>query len=142
VPLHNLERNTQDRESKMFFYESTKCCYTWESSTYVYGHLGGPFIAPREPLTVGSSNGKQSVFPVCVCTGLSGAHRTVTVANFFHFLAKPTVATLRPLGTPDNPVVHRTVRCDLMTVGLADVVVADCAADRWAGVRMAHRTVR
>jgi hypothetical protein len=77
MPLHNLERNTQERESKMICNESTKCCYTWECSTHVDGHIGGPFIAPREPLAVGSSNGKQSAFPVCVCTGLSSAHRSV-----------------------------------------------------------------
>jgi hypothetical protein len=64
------------------------------------------------------------------------------VADFLPFLAKPTVATLRPLGTPDSPVAHRTVLFGLMTVGLADVVGADCAADRWLGAQLAHRTVR
>jgi hypothetical protein len=29
-----------------------------------------------------------------------------------------------------------------MTVGLADVADADCAADRWSGARLAHRTVQ
>jgi hypothetical protein len=49
---------------------------------------------------------------------------------------------LRPLGTLDSPVAHRIVRCDLMTVGLADVADANCAADRWSGVRLAHRIVQ
>jgi hypothetical protein len=53
-----------------------------------------------------------------------------------------TVATLRPLGTPDSLVAHRIVRCDLMTVGLADVAGADCAADHWSGVRLVHQTVQ
>jgi hypothetical protein len=57
--------------------ESIKCCCTWECSILVDGCLGGPFIAPREPLAVGSSNGKQSTFPVCMCTGLSGVQRKV-----------------------------------------------------------------
>jgi hypothetical protein len=96
----------------------------------------GPFIAPREPLAVGSSNGKQPTFLVCVCTG------QWAIIDFLPFLAKPTVATLRPLGTPDSPVVHQTVQCDLMTVGLAEVASADCAVDRWPGTRLAHRTVR
>ena len=97
MPLHNLERNTQKRESKMICNESTKCCCTWESSTHVDGRLGGPFIAPREPLAVGSSNGKQSAFPVYVSTRLR------TIADFLPFLAKPTVAATAL-------VVHRIVR--------------------------------
>jgi hypothetical protein len=40
------------------------------------------------------------------------------------------------------PGARRTVRCGLMTVGLANVADADCAADRWSGARLAHRTVR
>jgi hypothetical protein len=74
------------------------------------------------------------------------AHRTehCSLSGAFH-VTRPldlTVATLRPLGTPDSPLVHRKVRCDLMTVSLADVAGADCAADRWTGVRLAQRTIR
>jgi hypothetical protein len=109
--------------------ESTKCCCTWESSTNVDGRQGCPFIAPREPLAVGSSNVKQSAFPVCVCA------RERTIADFLPFLVKLTVATLQPLGTPDSPM------------GLDDRWLgwrfgADCTADRWSGVQLVHRTVR
>jgi hypothetical protein len=64
------------------------------------------------------------------------------VADFLPFLAKPTIATHRPLGTPDSPMAYRTVRCDLMTVGLANVADADYMADRWAGVPLAHWIVQ
>jgi hypothetical protein len=77
------------------------------------------------------------------------AHRTVRCGHFSLSGAchvsrplDPIVATLRPLGTPDSPATHRTVRCDLMIVGLADIVDADYAADRWSGARLAHRTAR
>jgi hypothetical protein len=122
--------------------ESTKCCCTWKCSTHVDGCLGGPFIAQREPLAVGSSNGSNQP-SLSACAPDCPVHtRQWAVADFLPFLAKPTVATLQPLGTPDSLVVHWTVRCDLMTVGLADVADADCAADPWSGVRLAHRTVR
>jgi hypothetical protein len=43
---------------------------------------------------------------------------------------------------PFSHLAHRTVQCDLMTVGLADVAGTDCAVDRWSGVQLAHRTVQ
>jgi hypothetical protein len=48
---------------------------------------------------------------------------------------------IRPL-LPFGHLAHRTVWCDLMTVGLADMADTDCAAGRWSGVRLAHRTIR
>jgi hypothetical protein len=39
-------------------------------------------------------------------------HRTLSGADFFPILAQPTVEDLEPLA-------HRTVRCPLLTVGLA-----------------------
>jgi hypothetical protein len=39
-------------------------------------------------------------------------HRTLSGADFFPYLAKPTVADSEPLA-------HRTVRCPLVTVGSA-----------------------
>jgi hypothetical protein len=53
----------------------------------------------------------------------------------------PTVATLQPLGTPDSSLAHQTLRCDMMTVGLADVADANDAADRWSCARLAHQIV-
>jgi hypothetical protein len=97
--------------------ESTKCCCTWESSTRVDGCLGGPFIAPREPLAVRSSNGKQSAFPFCVWIGLSGAHQTVSTSWFPSFPGKADSCHHSPLGTPDSPM-----RLD----------------DRWLGCRGQH----
>jgi hypothetical protein len=71
----------------------------------------GPFIAPREPLAIGSSNGKQSTIPVYVCTGLFGAHRTVSSSRFPSFPSEAgrchlsaTWYTGQSDGASDNPV--------------------------------------
>jgi hypothetical protein len=67
------------------------------------------------------------------------AHRTVwctpdcpvhigqwTVHDSNPCLAKPAIANFWSHGTPDSPVAHQTVRCDLVTVGRAHV------APRWS----------
>jgi hypothetical protein len=48
------------------------------------------------------------------------------VPDFFPSLAKPTVEPLVPLA-------HRTVRCDLVTVGSEHASPADRATKRWCG---------
>jgi hypothetical protein len=52
------------------------------------------------------------------------------------------IASRGSLGTTDTPMVHRTVRYNLATVGQADVARADCVADRWPNARLTHWTVR
>jgi hypothetical protein len=49
-----------------------------------------------------------------------------TVHDFLPFLVKPTVATT-------GPMVHRIVRCDLMTIGEVHVSFIDRVADHWRG---------
>jgi hypothetical protein len=59
-------------------------------------------------------------------------------ADLLPKLAQTTVAPWRRLA-------HRTlsgVRCPLPTIGVGHASPADCAADRCAGGRLAHRTVR
>jgi hypothetical protein len=53
-------------------------------------------------------------------------HRTLSGADFFPSLAKPTVGSLEPLA-------HRTVRCPLPTVGSATCLARPTVglADRW-----------
>jgi hypothetical protein len=60
-----------------------------------------------------------------------------------------TAQSLIPfLNQPSQPLLvvghlaHRTVRCNLVTVGQGDVTDADCATDRWPDVRLAHQTIR
>jgi hypothetical protein len=44
-------------------------------------------------------------------------HRTLSNADFFPSLAKPTVGDLEPLAHRTLSGAHRTVRCPLLTVG-------------------------
>jgi hypothetical protein len=69
-------------------------------------------------------------------------HRTLSGADLFPSLAKPTVGALEPLAHRTLSGAHRTVRCPLPTVGFGHVSRADRAADRWPGRPLAHRTVR
>ena len=68
-------------------------------------------------------------------------HRTLSGADFFPSVAKPTVGAWESLAHRTLSGAHRTVRCPLPTVGLA-TCLADRAADRWPGRPLAHRTVR
>jgi hypothetical protein len=76
-------------------------------------------------------------------------HRTLSGADFFPSLAKPTVGTLEPLAHRTLSGAHRTlsgahrtVRCPLLAVGPCHASRADSAADRWPSRLLAHRTVR
>jgi hypothetical protein len=75
-------------------------------------------------------------------------HRTLSGADFFPSLAKPTVGALEPLAHRTLSGAHRTVRCtpDSPVLPsdrwLGHVSRADRAADRWPGRPLAHRTVR
>jgi hypothetical protein len=98
--------------------------------------LGVPFIAPRQLGAVESIPGRQILPSVAWRTGQSGAHRTLSGADFFPSLAKPTVGapdTVRC--TPDSPVLPPDR-------WLGHVSCTDRAADRWPGRPLAHRTVR
>jgi hypothetical protein len=46
-------------------------------------------------------------------------HRTLSGADLFPYLVKPTVADLEPLAHRTLSGAHRTVRCPLLTVGSA-----------------------
>jgi hypothetical protein len=95
--------------------------------------LGVPFIAPRQLGAVGSNLGRQFLPSVGWRTGQSGAppdrHYSVSGADCFPKLAQPTVEDLEPL-------MHRTVRCPLLTVGSATrhariALPTVGSADRW-----------
>jgi hypothetical protein len=104
--------------------------------------LGVPFIAPRQLGAVESIPGRQILPSVAWRTGQSGAHRTLSGADFFPSLAKPTVGSLGAVGAPD------TVQCTPDSPvpppdrWLGHVSCADRAANRWPGRQLAHRTVR
>jgi hypothetical protein len=76
------------------------------------------------------------------------AHRTLSGADFFPSLAKPTVGALEPLAHRTLSGAHRTVRCLLPTVGSATCLARIARptigpADRWlTGQSGAQRTVR
>jgi hypothetical protein len=118
--------------------------------------LGVPFIAPRQLGAVESIPGRQFLPSVAWRTGQSGAppdtcpvhHQTLSGADFFPSLVKPTVGDLEPLAHRTVSGAHRTVRCPLLTVGSATrraritrptVGPADCWLTGQSG---AHRTVR
>jgi hypothetical protein len=110
----------------------------------LHASRNGPFIAPRAKGDVWPSLGRPWLPFVRWRTGLSGAHRAVNSCDLLPYLAKPTVVSRWPHGTPDSPMVHRTGRCDLVIVGLAHVAAVDCVplAQTRAVGRLAHQTVR
>jgi hypothetical protein len=113
--------------------------------------LGVPFIAPRQLGAVESNSGRQFLPSVAWRTGQSGAppdtvrcttghcpvhQRTLSGADFFPSLAKPTVGAPNTVRcTPDSPVPPPDR-------WLGHVFRADREADRWPGRPLAHRTVR
>jgi hypothetical protein len=115
---------------------------------YSFKRLGVPFIAPRQLGAVESNLGRQFLPSVAWRTGQSGAHRTLSGADFFPSLAKPTVGAWELLAHRTLSGAHRTVRCPLPTVGSATCLAQIAQptvgpADRWrTGQSGAHRTVR
>jgi hypothetical protein len=104
--------------------------------------LGVLFIAPRQLGAVESKSGRPSLPSVVGCTGLSGAHRTLSGARFLSL--NGAADRCRPLQiwrtghvrcTPDSPVPPSDR-------WLVHVSRADRAADRWPGRPLPHRTVR
>jgi hypothetical protein len=69
-------------------------------------------------------------------------HRTVNSARFISLFSEADRCSHRPLGTPDNLVVHGTVRCGLVTVGEVHVSPTDHVVDRWLGAQLTHQVVR
>jgi hypothetical protein len=67
---------------------------------------GVPFIAPRQLGAVESIVGRQFLPSVDWRTGQSGA-------DFFPYLAKPTVGDSEPLAHRTLSGAHRTIRCPL-----------------------------
>jgi hypothetical protein len=101
--------------------------------------VGVPFIAPRQLGAVGGQQGRPKFPSVGWCTEQSGAppdsHCSMSGADLLPYLAQMTVAASWQLA-------HRTVWCPLPTVGAGYASPSDCAADRCAGGRWHHRTVR
>ena len=111
--------------------------------------LGVSFIAPRQLGAVESIPGRQFLPSVAWRTGQSGAppdspvhHRTLSGADFFPSLAKPTVGALEPLVHRTLFGAHRTVRCPFRPLALATrrarilrptVGPADCWLTRQSG---------
>jgi hypothetical protein len=110
-------------------------------------HLGVPFIALRQLGAVESIPGRQFLPSAAWRTGQSGAHRTLSGADFFPSVAQSTVSTWEPLAHRTLFGAHRTVRCPLPTVGSATCLAQIAQptvgpADRWlTGQSGAHRTV-
>jgi hypothetical protein len=87
--------------------------------------LGVPFIAPRQLGAIESIPGRQILPYVAWRTRQSGAHRTLSGADFFPFFDEvdrwrtgQSGAPSRPLARPrvlrrsrSRPLAHRTVRC-------------------------------
>jgi hypothetical protein len=106
----------------------------------------GLFLALRQLGAVGGQYGRPKLPSVGWCTGQSGAPPdspcSMSGADLLPKLAQTTVAPWRRLAHQTLSGAHRTVWCPLPTVGVGHASPADCAADRCAGGRLAHRTVR
>jgi hypothetical protein len=104
--------------------------------------LGVPFIAPRQLGVVESNLGRLILPSVDWSTGQSGAHRTLSGARF---LSRNDAVDR---WQPESRWRTGHVRCTLdspvppSSRWLGHVSRADCAADRWPGRPLAHRTVR
>jgi hypothetical protein len=102
----------------------------------------GPFYSPKAARSCWVHSRKAFLAFCCL------AHRTLSGADLFPYLAKPTVAVLEPLAHRTLSGAHRTVRCTPdspvlhPTVGTCHSSRADSAVDRWPGWLLAHRTVR
>jgi hypothetical protein len=98
--------------------------------------LGVPFIAPRQLGAVECIPGRQFLPSVALRTGQSGAHRTLSGADFF-----PSLWRSRPLAPGSR---WRTEHCLLPPPDhwFGHVSRADRVADRWPDRPLAYRTVR
>jgi hypothetical protein len=104
--------------------------------------LGVPFIAPRQLGAVESKSGRPILPSVIGGTGQSGAHRTLSGDRF------PSLNSEADRWQPESRWRTGHVRCSpdspvpSSSRWLGHVSRADCAADRWPGRLLAHRTVR
>jgi hypothetical protein len=104
--------------------------------------LGVPFIAPRQLGAVESKSGRPILPSVIGGTRQSGAHRTLSGDRF------PSLNSEADRWQPESRWRTRHVRCSpdssvpSSSRWLGHVSRADCAADRWPGRLLAHRTVR
>jgi hypothetical protein len=122
-----------------------------ECLLYSSMRLGVPFIALRQLGAVERMRAFQEGNSCLVSPGAPDSpvhHRTLSGANLFPYLAKPTVGTWEPLAHRTLSGVHRTVRCPIRPLALATrrawiprptVGPADCWLTGQSG---AHRTVR
>jgi hypothetical protein len=90
-----------------------------ECLVYSSMRLGVPFIAPRQLGAIESIPGRQSCLLSPGAPDSPVHHRTLSGADFFASLAKPTVGALEPLAHRTLSGAHRIVRCPLLTVGSA-----------------------
>ena len=110
--------------------------------------LGVPFIAPRQLGAVERIREGNSCLLSPGAPDSPVHHRTLSGADFFPSLAKPTVGDSEPLAHRTLSGAHRTVRCTPDSPvppsdrWLCHASRADYAADRWPDRLLAHRTVR
>jgi hypothetical protein len=97
--------------------------------------LGVPFIAPRQLGAVESILGRLILPSVDWCTGQSGARFPSKNGAVDRWQPESRWRTGHVQFTPDSPVPPSSR-------WLGHVSRADCAADRWPGRPLAHRTVR
>ena len=96
--------------------------------------LGVPFIAPRQLGAVENKSGRLILPSVDWCTGQSGARFPSLNGEADRWLTWSHWRTGHVRCTPDSPVPPSSR-------WLSHVSRADCAADRWPGRLLAHRTV-
>jgi hypothetical protein len=102
----------------------------------------GPFYSPK------AARNRWSFIWKAIVAFCPWAHRTVNCVWSPSFSGEADHCCHDPLGTPDSPVAHRTVRCGLVTVGSGHASLANCATDRWhrrgwlTGQSGAHQTVQ
>jgi hypothetical protein len=110
-----LSQRIKCAESKSWCLGMLRECLVFSSMC-----LGVPFIAPRQLGAVESISRRQFLPSVAWHTGHYPVHhRTLSGADFFPSLAKPTVGALEPLAHRTLSGAHRTVWCPFWPLALA-----------------------
>jgi hypothetical protein len=104
--------------------------------------LGVPFIAPRQLGAVESIPRRQFLPSVDWRTGQSGAPSDTARCGFLSCFSAADRWRFRAVGAPDTVLCTPDSPVPPSDRWPGHASRADCAADRWLGRPLAHRTVR
>jgi hypothetical protein len=113
-----------------------------EYLVYSSMRLGVPFIAPRQLGAIESIPGRQFLPSVAWRTGQSGAPPDTVRYGFLSYFGAADRWRFGAVGAPDTVWCTPDSPVPPSDCWPGHASRADCAADRWLGQPLAHRTVR